>query len=102
MPSNARPGPGPSSRRTVERVSHPLLLRLSVLPRWLLPVVTFGLALVGLVAGGLIGFSALALIAVFLGWLALLSWPVLTPGHRGVRVLVVAVVAGAAVYQLLA
>jgi hypothetical protein len=38
---------------------------------------------------------------MFLGWLALLSWPVLTPRARALRVLAVGVVAAAAVTQLL-
>ena len=58
-------------------------------------------AVTGLLVQGPIGFAALAVVAIFLGWLALLSWPVLKPGARAFRVLAVGVVAAAAVTQLL-
>lgn len=75
-------------------------MRLSRLPPWLVPVIMFVLALVGLLAGGLMGLLALGLIAVFLAWLAVLSWPVLAPQQRLLRLLAVAVVTAAAVITL--
>ncbi len=93
-------GPTNHPRRALERASAPLLMGLSQLPAWLVPVIMFVLALVGLFAGGLIGFLALGLIAVFLAWLALLSWPVLAPRQRLLRLLAVAVVAAAALVTL--
>lgn len=94
--------PKPSAaRRALERASTPLLLRLQSLPSWLVPLIMLALAVTGLFVQGPIGFAALAVVAIFLGWLALLSWPVLTPRARALRVLAVGVVAAAAVTQLL-
>jgi hypothetical protein len=64
-------------------------------------LIMLALAVTGLLVQGPIGFAALAVVAIFLGWLALLSWPVLKPGARALRVLAVGVVAAAAVTQLL-
>ncbi len=94
--------PNPSAaRRALERASTPLLLRLQSLPSWLVPLIMLALAVTGLFVQGPIGFAALAAVAIFLGWLALLSWPVLKPRARALRVLAVGVVAAAAVTQLL-
>jgi hypothetical protein len=94
--------PKPSAaRRALERASTPMLLRLQSLPSWLVPLIMLALAVTGLFVQGPIGFAALAAVAIFLGWLALLSWPVLTPRARAFRVLAVGVVAAAAVTQLL-
>lgn len=94
--------PKPSAaRRALEWASTPLLLRLQSLPPWLVPLIMLALAVTGLLVQGPIGFAALAVVAIFLGWLALLSWPVLKPGARALRVLAVGVVAAAAVTQLL-
>lgn len=100
---SAGPGGQPkpaAARRALERASTPLLLRLERLPRWLVPLIMLALAVTGVFVRGPIGFAALAVVAIFLGWLALLSWPVLTPGARALRVLAVGVVAAAAVIQL--
>jgi hypothetical protein len=94
--------PHPSAaRQALERASTPLLLRLRRLPPWLVPLIMLALSLTGLLVQGPIGFAALAVVAIFLGWLALLSWPVLKPAARALRVLAVGVVAAAAVVQLL-
>jgi hypothetical protein len=63
-------------------------------------MIMLALALTGLIIGGLIGFIALGLIALFLGWLALLSWPVLKPRAKLLRLLAIALVAAAAAIQL--
>jgi len=64
-------------------------------------LIMLALAVTGLFIHGPIGFAALAVVALFLGWLAVLSWPALKPGARALRVLAVGVVAAAAVTQLL-
>jgi hypothetical protein len=89
-----------AARKALERASTPLLLRLQRLPPWLVPLIMLALALTGLFVHGPVGFAALAVVAIFLGWLALLSWPVLKPAARTLRVLAVGVVAAAAVVQL--
>lgn len=87
-------------RRALERASGPLLIRLHKLPSWLVPLIMLGLAVVGLIAGGIVGFVLLGLVAIFLSWLALLSWPVLDRRARLLRFLAVGLVAAAAVIQL--
>ena len=89
-----------AARKALERASTPLLLRLHRLPPWLVPLIMLALALTGLFVHGPVGFAALAVVAIFVGWLALLSWPVLTPAARALRLLAVGVVAAAAVVQL--
>lgn len=84
-------------RRRLEIASAGPLVILHRLPKWAAPAV---LAL--LLVGGLAipsAWSALLLlpVAAFLLWLLALAWPVLTPGGRAMRSLVVVLVLGAAV-----
>ena len=75
--------PGPLARR-----SAPLLLRLAALPRWLFVVVPAALLLFGLFVKGVLGGVVLLVLAAFVGWLAALQWPALSPSARGLRLVV--------------
>jgi len=79
----------PSSARSwINRISAPALIFMNSLPRYVVPVV-MGLLLVGgLFVPAPIGAFLLALVALFIGWLFALSWPVLSPGGRLARGLV--------------
>lgn len=92
------------SRATVTSGSRPALAMLSRLPTWLVPGVVLALVLVGLFAPPGVGVPALALVALFVGWLGYLSWPVLPVAGKGLRVgvfiVVVAVAVGRASGQL--
>ncbi len=79
-------------RSRVNASSHGALTRLSRLPRWVVPLITVALLLVGLAAPPTYAVIALALIGIFLLWLAYLSWPVLQPGARTIRVVVIALI----------
>ena len=93
--------PGASAgRRAVERRSAALLVYLHQLPRWVPPVVLAALLLTGLTVHGIGGAIALAAVALVLVWLAVVSWPSLSPAGRVVRLLVTALVIGAAVVQV--
>ncbi|MGH8834913.1 MAG: DUF6703 family protein [Actinomycetes bacterium] len=92
--------PRRGARAALERSSAPLLLRMSVLPGWLVPVLMLAIAVVALLVGGPVGFALLLVIALFLAWLAALSWPVLPPRTRLLRVLVPLAVLAAAILQL--
>ncbi len=83
QPGSARP------RSTVERISAPIVLRLHGLPRWLFPLFT-ALLLVGglMVANGAVGAILLSLLALLLLWLIALSWPLLSPLARLMRLAV--------------
>jgi hypothetical protein len=53
-------------------------------------MVLAALFILGLAVPGLIGAGALVLVAAFLGWLAAVSWPRLTPSGRLLRVAAIA------------
>jgi uncharacterized RDD family membrane protein YckC len=102
-PQNPRQPEG-NPRGHVERASFPLLTRLLAVPRWLLVVLIASCLLVGLSLTGplaILGSLFLLIVATFLGWLLLLSWPVLTPGRRIIRLVVVLAVTGLAVLKAL-
>ena len=90
--------PGASqARRSLERSSARPLVLLHQLPVWVVPLLLAALFIAGLAVPGWIGAAALVLVAAFLGWLAVVSWPRLAPGARLLRVAAVAgvlVVAG--------
>lgn len=69
-------------RRTVERRSLPVLAYLRILPSWLMLVATVLLVLGGVFAPSAVGAALLAVIALLIGWITYLAWPVLPPGGR--------------------
>lgn len=58
------------------------------LPRWTLVVCVAALLFGGLVGRGPVAALALVVLGVFLGWLAALSWPVVPPWTRVLRIAV--------------
>lgn len=93
---------GSSARRTLERYSARPLVTLHGLPRWLVPVALAVLLFVGLLLSGpwgWLGAVFLVIIALFVTWLTALSWPILTPGSRMIRVVVAVVLFGLAVLK---
>jgi hypothetical protein len=102
-----RPGqtlytPGASrGRQSVEQRSAAPLLFLRQLPPWLLPGVLVVLLIAGLALHGVISAIALCGVALVLGWLALVSWPRLSPAGRLGRTLVITLVLVVAVIQAL-
>lgn len=102
----AQPPRQPTSnpRGNLERASIPILTRLLSVPRWLIVVAMGTFLFLGLIqTGGLswLGGIFLLIVGVFLAWLLALSWPVLTPGRRLTRIVVVAAVLGIAVLKFL-
>ena len=98
------PKPAASPRGNLERASIPILSRLLAMPRWLLVVLIASCLLLGLALTGPLaplGAIFLLLVATFLGWLLLLAWPVLNPGRRMIRLVVVLAVLGLAVLKAL-
>jgi hypothetical protein len=77
--------------------SRGIVVGLSRQSPFLIPGVMLALMLVGLIAPLVFALPALALVVVFVGWLAFLSWPVLAPGQRAIRVVMIAVVGFAGV-----
>jgi hypothetical protein len=80
------------SRADVERASRPLLVRLHQLPRPVVPLLTVVLIAVGVLGPLPLGVAALAVVAVFVAWIAYLSWPVVSAGGRLVRLFMVVLV----------
>ena len=96
QPSPATPPPG-GFRPALERFSAPLLIKLHAMPRWLVPILLAVFLFFGLIASGpwaLLGAVFLGIDALFVAWLSALAWPVLTPGSRLARVVVVVVLVG--------
>lgn len=80
-------------RGAVERRSAVSLLWLHQLPGWVTPLVLGLLFVAGLlVPVGPLGAVCLVVVALFIGWLAYLTWPSLSRQQKAPRVLMVAVV----------
>ncbi len=86
-----------SWRAEFERRSGPSLRRLAALPRWSVLVGVVVLLVGGLLLHGAVAALLLGVLAAFLGWLLMLSWPALQPVPRLLRLLVVAALVGIAV-----
>lgn len=93
--------------RAIAARSMPLLVRITALPRWVFVVGLTALLVGGLLLGsqasrGLqaLGGVLLLILATFIGWLLLLSWPVVAPRGRLLRLLVVLAVAGVGISQI--
>lgn len=93
-------GEAGSLRAAVNARSRPILARLARMPRIFIPTVVLFLMVLGLSAPLVVALPAFAVLAAFVGWLAYLSWPALDTGGRLIRVLMLAVVIGAAVAQI--
>lgn len=94
-------GPG---RQVLERKSFPILVRLHRVPRWLLVIFTALALFLGLIQTGdlaWLGGILLLLVAFFLGWLLVLSWPVIGFVSRLLRLVVVIAVVGIAIYKFM-
>ncbi len=73
----------------LHRWSAPILLRLHGWPRWLFPVFTAVLLVGGLMASNtVVATLLLAMLSLILLWLIAISWPVLKPVPRLMRLLV--------------
>jgi hypothetical protein len=93
------PAPADSLRARVERASRPILVRLHAMPQMLVPLVTIVLLAVGVLAPLPVGLVALALVLLFVGWIAYLSWPVAGGGGRIWRILIVVLIVALAVVR---
>jgi hypothetical protein len=87
------------TRQSVEQRSAASLLYLRQLPTWVLLVVLVAALVTGLAVRGWIGAVALVVVAAFLGWLALVSWPRLNAAGRLGRAAAIAVLLTAAALQ---
>ena len=86
-------------RGALERASLPVLARLTSLPRWLVGLVPGVLLLGGLLAPPPWGTIMLGLVALFLAWLLVLSWPRLEGRSKVIRTFVVLLLVAATAAQ---
>ncbi len=91
-PNSRRPQTARASARpqtSIQRWSAPVLLRLHGLPRWVFPLFT-ALLLVGglIVSSPILAAVLLSLLTLLLLWLVALSWPLLSPLARFMRLAV--------------
>ncbi len=94
--------PRPATPRQVafHTRSRGLLVRLSRLPKLVIPALMLALMLTGLSAPLPVALVALGLAAAFVGWLAMLSWPVLDVRGKFVRGLMLGLIAGSAIARV--
>jgi hypothetical protein len=79
-------------RARLEEVSHPLLVRLTALPKQAVPLVTVALFAIAVLAPPAVALVALVLIGLFLVWLTFLAWPALGVGGKLMRVAMIGLV----------
>jgi len=94
------PGASPA-RKAVERRSAAPLALLYQLPRWALPIGLAAVLIAGLALSGVLGAVIILVLAVFLGWLAYLSWPSIGAQARVLRVAAGLVLIALAAAQLI-
>jgi chromate transport protein ChrA len=73
---------------------------LSRQPKLLMPAIMVIFVLAGLAAPVPVAVVCLVLLAIFVGWLGFLSWPVLDSRGRTMRALVLIVIVGVAVARI--
>ena len=86
-------------RESVERASLKPAAYLHHLPRWLPAVLVAALFVGGIAVRGWAGAVLLIVVAAFLAWLAVLSWPALDTRGRALRVLALTVLVALACWQ---
>jgi hypothetical protein len=83
-------------RKRLTDLSAPALLRIHSLPKFLVPGLIAVLMLLGLFLHTPYSGAALTVVAVFIGWLTYLSWPLLDSKSRLIRLLVFLILIAAA------
>lgn len=89
------------SRAEVERVSRPLLVRIHAWPRWIVPVATVLLVVVGALAPLPVALPALVIVFCFVAWIGYLSWPAVPPSGRLLRVIMLVLIVAVGLTHLL-
>ncbi len=98
----AAPARASSDLSPLQRISLPLLTRLSRMPKWLLVVALSVLFVFGMIQSGplaWLGALILGLLTLFFLWLLVLSWPAIPASGRLLRAIVVVALAGVTVLK---
>ncbi|WP_152360474.1 DUF6703 family protein [Microlunatus speluncae] len=82
----------PSLRQSMERISRPALVRLTALPRLVVPLVTLALVAVGAFAPLPIAIPAFVLVFLFIAWISYLSWPAVTTSGKIIRAIMLVLI----------
>jgi len=91
--TGAVPAAAPSSLRArLEGASRPLLVRLTALPKQVVPLATVVLFAVAVLAPAPVAVVALVVIGLFLVWLTFLAWPAVGAGGKVLRLAMVGLV----------
>lgn len=102
-PGKPAPRSGSSAELTaLQRLSLPLLTRLTRLPKWLIVVMLAVLLVLGMIQTGSLawlGALLLGILTLFFLWLLVLSWPAIPASGRMLRAIVVVALAGATVLK---
>lgn len=83
------PGATGLRKRVEQRSALPMAFLFTQVPRWVAPVVMVVLLLAGFAVQSWLGGVAVLPVVAFIGWLAYLSWPSLSPGGKLLRVAMV-------------
>ena len=98
----AAPARASSDLPALQRISLPLLTRLSRMPKWLLVMGLAVLFVFGMIQSGplaWLGALILGLLTLFFLWLLVLSWPAIPASGRLLRAIVVVALAGVTVLK---
>ena len=98
----AAPARASSDLPVLQRISLPLLTRLSRMPKWLLVMGLAVLFVFGMIQSGplaWLGALILGLLTLFFLWLLVLSWPAIPASGRLLRAIVVVALAGVTVLK---
>lgn len=104
-PSGSTPNPRPRTAgepTALQRISLPLVTRLSRTPRWLIVIILAVLLVLGMVQTGSLawlGALILGFLTIFFAWLLALSWPAVPASGRLLRLLVVVALGGLTVLK---
>lgn len=88
-------------RKDIEQLSRPALVRLSALPKPVIPIATIVLLAVGVLAPVGVGMVALLICFLWVAWLGYLSWPVVSGGQRAIRVVMLLLIMAVAASRFL-
>jgi hypothetical protein len=94
----------PADLTPLQRISLPLLTRLTRLPKWALVVGLSVLLVLGMIQSGSLawlGALLLGILTLFFLWLLVLSWPAIPASGRLLRAIVVVALAGVTVLKAL-
>ena len=90
-----------STRQQIEQLSQPMLIRLSSMPRPLVPLGTVLMVVIGLFSPLPVALPALVLVFLFFVWIAYLSWPVVSTSGKFLRGVMLGLVIAMALSRLL-